>query len=591
MLKINVFMLTLITLINLWVIPISSTLTSPLNHVYNDGDFVPFLANKIGPLNNPSETYEYYELPFCPPDQLIKQKESLGEVLNGDRLTNSRYDIKFKEIKEGTVLCTKTLKREEVANFRDAIRREFYFQMLYDDLPFWGFIGKNEEDSLGSDGKGPRSYLFTHVQFDFLYNGNHVVEVHAFSDPSQVVDITEDAEIDVKFTYSAIWNATLATFATRMSRYSRASLLPPVQQLHRFSLIGSAVIFMLSVTLVVTLYWWNIKSNLKKYFSGDEDDNEVGLACKDGDFSKSPPYLSLLCAVLGCGTQIFLVVCCLFLLISLGIIEPYSRATLWTSIVVMYTLTSAVAGYTAVSYHRQFAENGWERSLLLTGIIFVGPVLLVMAVVNTVAILYGATAALPSGTILLLFLIYSFVTVPFLALGGIIGKRYGHRKLLPLPKRFLREVPQLAWYMETRSQMLIGGLLPFSGVLVELHLFYASLWSYKLFTQLSVLFITFLILVCLTAVLSIGLTYIQLSEGDPRWWWRSVLRGGSTAIFMLAYCLYFYNRSSMSGLMQLTYFLGFNLSICYAFFLMLGAISFCASSVFMSHIFHAVKSE
>ncbi|KAK9727006.1 hypothetical protein RND81_05G251500 [Saponaria officinalis] len=592
MLKIHILLQIIVTaLINFWVLPISSSFSSPINHVYSVGDQVPFFANKVGPLNNPSETYEYYELPFCPPDQLIKKKESLGEVLNGDRLTNTRYDIKFKEIKERTILCTKTLKREEVKKFRDAIQREFYFQMHYDDLPFWGFIGKNEVENLRSDGKGPRSYLFTHVQFNFLYNGNHVVEVRAFSDPNHALDITEDAETGVQFTYSATWNETSDTFATRMSRYSRASLLPPVQQLHKLSLISSAVIFTLSVALVFMLFWWNIERILRKYIAVDEDNTEAGLVCSDGDFSKSPPYLSLLCAVLGCGTQIFLVVCCLFVLISLGIIEPYSRGSLWTSIVVMYTLTSALAGYSAVSYHRQFADNGWERSVLLTGVIFVAPVVLVMAVVNTVAILYGSTAALPFGTIFLLFFIYSFITVPFLALGGIIGNRYSYRKSMSFPKRFLRDIPLVTWYMKTRSQMLIGGLLPFSGILMELHLFYASLWSYKLFAQLGGLFVTFFFLVSLTAILSIVMTYVQFSGGDPRWWWRSVLRGGSTAIFMFCYCLYFYSRSSMSGLMQLTYFVGFNLSICYAFFLMLGAISFGASSVFMSHIYHAVKSE
>ncbi|KAH9605793.1 hypothetical protein KSS87_008975 [Heliosperma pusillum] len=578
------------TLINFWVIPISSSFNSPLNHHYNVGDHVPFFANIVGPLNNPSETYEYYELPFCSPGQIINKKESLGEVLNGDRLTNTRYKIKFKEIKEEKMLCRKTLKREEVIKFRDAVQRDFYFQMHYDDLPFWGFVGKNEGESLRSDGKGPRSYLFTHVRFEFLYNDDHVVEVHAFSDPEHVVDITEDSEIDVKFTYSVIWNASSATFATRMSRYSKASLLPPVQQLHWFSLISSAVVFMLSVTLVALLYRWNLKSDLRKYFHGD-DDNEAGRACVDGDIFRCPSYLSLLCAVLGCGTQVFLVICSLLVLMSLSIIEPYSRGTVWASLIAMYTLTSAIAGYTTVSFYWQFAKTGWEKSVLLTGIILMGPVLLVLSVLNTVAVLYGATAALPFGTIILLLLVYLFITVPFLALGGIVGHHYACRKPLPSPKRSSREIPPLTWYMKTQSQVVVGGLLPFSGVLVELHLFYASLWSYKLFTQPGVLSVTFSILICLTAVLSIGLTFIQLSAEDPRWWWRSVLRGGSTAIFMFAYSIYFYTTSDMSGFLQLTYFLGINFCICYAFFLMLAAISFRASSVFTSHLYNAFKRE
>uniref|UniRef100_A0A7C9E954 Transmembrane 9 superfamily member n=1 Tax=Opuntia streptacantha TaxID=393608 RepID=A0A7C9E954_OPUST len=156
--RIPVFLLmtaiiSMAALFNFWVFPISS---SPLNHGYNVGDQVPLFANKVGPLNNPSETYEYFDLPFCPPDKLIRRRESLGEVINGDRLTNTRYDINFRENKVGEIVCTKTLGRKEVVRFRNAIQRDSYFQMCYDDLPFWGFIGKVEGESSIPDLERPR---------------------------------------------------------------------------------------------------------------------------------------------------------------------------------------------------------------------------------------------------------------------------------------------------------------------------------------------------------------------------------------------------------------------------------------------------
>ena len=35
---------------------------------------VQLFANKVGPFNNPSETYQYYNLPFCKPEQGEKYK-------------------------------------------------------------------------------------------------------------------------------------------------------------------------------------------------------------------------------------------------------------------------------------------------------------------------------------------------------------------------------------------------------------------------------------------------------------------------------------------------------------------------------------
>ncbi|KAF6165950.1 hypothetical protein GIB67_012847 [Kingdonia uniflora] len=72
---------------------------------------------------------------------------------------------------------------------------------------------------------------------------------------------------------------------------------------------------------------------------------------------------------------------------------------------------------------------------------------------------------------------------------------------------------------------------------------------------------------------------------------RSVLNGGSTSIFMYAYFIIFYAQSSMSGLLQRSFYFGYNACICYAFFLMLGTISFRASLLFVRQIYRNVKLE
>ena len=50
-------------------------------------------------------------------------------------------------------------------------------QMFYDDLPIWGFIGKIEKILHPGDRTEYKYYLFTHIHFDILYNGNRVIEV------------------------------------------------------------------------------------------------------------------------------------------------------------------------------------------------------------------------------------------------------------------------------------------------------------------------------------------------------------------------------------------------------------------------------
>lgn len=63
---------------------------------YKAEEPVKLWVNKVGPYNNPQETYNYYSLPFCQPSENPAHKwGGLGEVLGGNELIDSQIDIKF----------------------------------------------------------------------------------------------------------------------------------------------------------------------------------------------------------------------------------------------------------------------------------------------------------------------------------------------------------------------------------------------------------------------------------------------------------------------------------------------------------------
>ena len=102
--------------------------------------------------------------------------------------------------------------------------------MFYDDLPIWGFIGKVEKIMSQSTKSWEKHelkyYLFTHIHFDILYNGDRVIEVNVSTDPSRTVEITEGENVIVDWTYSVKWRETSIPFEKRMEKYSRYSFLP-----------------------------------------------------------------------------------------------------------------------------------------------------------------------------------------------------------------------------------------------------------------------------------------------------------------------------------------------------------------------------
>lgn len=54
--------------------------------------------------------------------------------------------------------------------------------MYYDDLPIWGFIGKVEKERKTHPSEY-KYFLYKHIQFDILYNKDHVIEISTRMNP------------------------------------------------------------------------------------------------------------------------------------------------------------------------------------------------------------------------------------------------------------------------------------------------------------------------------------------------------------------------------------------------------------------------
>ncbi|KAK9126388.1 hypothetical protein Scep_015234 [Stephania cephalantha] len=549
---------------------------SQSDHRYALGEDVPLFVHRVGSPNNPSETYWFYNWPFCTPDQFTEKEESLWKVLNNDRLANSRYELKFRVDKNMELLCFKILTKEEVIKFRHAVRNDFYFQMLYDNLPLWGNIGKVEDFYLPNK-PNPRYYLFTHVKFDVLYNENQVIEVNAQADPNYTIGITEDAEMNVNFTYSVFWNATSTPFEKRMEKY----LGPPdLRKIKGISVRMVIFLIILLATVTSLLYTLTVRKARASY-------KHLRRNPLEEDVFRYPHFKILFCAILGTGTQ-------LLILAFVGFISPGNRGFVNAFTVATYAITSVVAGCIAVSFWTQMERKKGEfnATVLLAAFLYTVPVYLIFSALNIIAIYYQLTTAVPISTMYVIFQIGMLVAFLFALLGGKLGLRFGRDTLTSsATRRKPSDIPPLPWYMRPPSQICVAGFVQCFAIVLQFPHLYESLWSHKVHTESSITVIWFILLIMQTAMFGAFFTNLQLSAGDRRWRWRSVLNGGSTSVFMFGYSLIFYAKSNMSGLMQLAFFVGYNACICFAFFLMLGTISFFASALFVNRIYGIAKLD
>jgi len=161
----------------------------------------------------------------------------------------------------------------EVSKFRQAIMDDYYFEMMLDELPVWGYVGELETAGLHTQPNATRYYLFTHLDFSIAYNGNRVIEVNVSADPLQRVDLALGGGRDVEFSYSVRWVASEVPFEDRMSRYAQYSFLPQSFEIHWLSIINSFVLVLLLTGFLSIILMRVLKTDISRYASAAEDDD------------------------------------------------------------------------------------------------------------------------------------------------------------------------------------------------------------------------------------------------------------------------------------------------------------------------------
>ncbi|XP_008838041.1 transmembrane 9 superfamily member 1 [Nannospalax galili] len=571
---------------------------------YKAGDPVILYVNKVGPYHNPQETYHYYQLPVCCPEKIRHKSLSLGEVLDGDRMAESLYEIRFRENVEKKILCHMQLSSAQVEQLRQAIEELYYFEFVVDDLPIRGFVGYMEES-----GFLPHSHkigLWTHLDFHLEFHGDRIIFANVSVrdvKPHSLDGLRSDEILGLTHTYSVRWSETSVEHRSDRRRGDDGGFFPRTLEIHWLSIINSMVLVFLLVGFVAVILMRVLRNDLARYnldeettsgsSSDDFDQGDNGWKIIHTDVFRFPPYRGLLCAVLGVGAQFLALGTGIIVMALLGMFNVHRHGAINSAAILLYALTCCISGYVSSHFYRQIGGERWVWNIILTTSLFSVPFFLTWSVVNSVHWANGSTQALPATTILLLLTVWLLVGFPLTVIGGIFGKNNASPFDAPCrTKNIAREIPPQPWYKSTLIHMTVGGFLPFSAISVELYYIFATVWGREQYTLYGILFFVFAILLSVGACISIALTYFQLSGEDYRWWWRSVLSVGSTGLFIFLYSVFYYaRRSNMSGAVQTVEFFGYSLLTGYVFFLMLGTISFFSSLKFIRYIYVNLKMD
>jgi transmembrane 9 superfamily protein 3 len=558
------------------------------DHTYEDNEEVVLWMNTVGPYHNRQETYSYFSLPFCSGTKkgISHYHETLGEALQGVELEFSGLNIDFKANVGRTTYCEVELTEEKLQAFIFAVKNYYWYQMYIDDMPIWGIVGEVDETDNSY-------YLWTHKKFDLGYNGNRIVDVNLTSEGK----VKLEANKKLQFSYEVNWKKSGISFDTRFDKYLDPSFFQ--HRIHWFSIFNSFMMVIFLVGLVSMILMRTLRKDYARYSKDEEMDDmerdlgdEYGWKQVHGDVFRAPAYPLFFSVLVGTGYQIAIVTFAVIIFAIMG--DLYiGRGSLLTTAIFVYAASSPVNGYFGGSIYAQSGGRLWIKQMFLSAFSLPALICGTAFLINFIAIYYHASRAIPFGTMVAITSICLFVILPLTLVGTVLGRNLAGQPNYPCRVNAVpRPIPEKKWFMEPTIIVLLGGILPFGSIFIEMYFIFTSFWAYKIYYVYGFMLLVFLILTTVTTCVTIVCTYFLLNAEDYRWQWTSFMSGASTAGYVYLYSFYYYFfKTKMYGLFQTVFYFGYMALFSVSLGLMCGTFGYIGTKAFVRKIYSTVKID
>ncbi|RLM62271.1 transmembrane 9 superfamily member 9-like [Panicum miliaceum] len=558
--------------------------------------------------------YSYYSLPFCKPDTIVDSAENLGEVLRGDRIENSPYVFEMREPKMCQIVCRASIDDKQAKELKEKIEDEYRVNMILDNLPLVVPIARQDRDAIVYQGgyhvgvkgqyagsKDEKVFIHNHLTFLVKYHKDETTElsrivgfeVKPFSKLVTNSDTPQEVEAgkEIIFTYDVGFEESDVKWASRWDTY----LLMTDDQIHWFSIVNSLMIVLFLSGMVAMIMLRTLYRDISRYNqleTEEEAQEETGWKLVHGDVFRPPANSDLLCVCVGTGVQFFGMLLVTMIFAVLGFLSPSNRGGLMTAMLLTWVLMGLFAGYASSRFYKMFKGSEWKSITLRTAFLFPGIAFGIFFILN--ALIWGekSSGAVPFTTMFALVLLWFGISVPLVFVGSYLGFKQPAIEAPVKINKIPRQVPEQAWYMNPAFTILIGGILPFGAVFIELFFILTSIWLHQFYYIFGFLFLVFIILIITCAEITIVLCYFQLCSEDYNWWWRSYLTSGSSAIYLFLYAgFYFFTKLQITKLVSGILYFGYMLLASFAFCVLTGTIGFCACFWFTRLIYSSVKID
>ncbi|XP_064393741.1 transmembrane 9 superfamily member 2-like [Halichondria panicea] len=593
--------------------------------------------------------YDYTKFDFCQVEDaigIVKDSdpvENLGQVLFGERLRASAYNLSFaRNESKPRVLCTKTYtqnkeSKEKLKFLRERIHESYMHQWVIDNMPVtWCYSvmesnkpfctthfpvgcfvtkeGIRHDACYLSDlmNKKGATYLFNRVSLQIFYHkGTNELDgrilramiqlksceksdcAKPLSLPKDMKAYTDQKPFSVTYTYTVEFiEKQNIRWASRWDYILTSASQNNVQW---FSLINSVLITLFLSAMVGMILLRSLHRDITRYNKAESTDDvqeDFGWKLVHGDVFRPPTAIMLLSVLSGTGLQLLMMVFVALVFACVGFLSPPNRGALVTAIVVFYVFLGCMSGYFSARFYKMMGGLRWKSNVLMTVFFIPGCAFSVFFFLNILLWSSGSSAAIPFTTLIALLALFFGISTPLTVLGSYLGFRKIVIEQPVATNQIPREIPDQSWLSRPVPSSLMGGILPFGCIFIQLFFILNSIWSGSMYYMFGFIMLAYIILIVVCAQTSILLCYFHLCSEDYRWWWRSFFSTGTTSFYLLLFAVHFFvYKTTITGSLSCILYFGYTLLIVFFFFIITGTVGFISSLLFVRKIYSIVKID
>mmetsp|Transcript_1496 Transcript_1496/g.2689 ORF Transcript_1496/g.2689 Transcript_1496/m.2689 type:complete len:723 (-) Transcript_1496:121-2289(-) len=590
--------------------------------------------------------FEYYDLPVCAIPSIAKKykkRKNLGSKLQGRDPKPSPFPASVGNDVGCTPICKVNIGGTKLRWMRKLVERQYRVHLTLDQLPV---LMRSKELNYAVRGyplgfKAPPSYtklkndeyyLYNHLKFTITYKEDsdfegvritgfdvHPVSVdHNFKgdlDSNSVVDtcnadgsdeVVNDPEsflalrsgptgepLSVIYSYEVAWEKSDLAWADRWDVYLIGS---PDDDIHYFAIVNSLMIVLFLTGAVATIMIRTLRKDIAGYNEMqtlEEAQEETGWKLVHGDVFRPPSFSPMLLSVcVGTGVQIGAAFVLTMLCTIAKLVSPMKKGQTLTAVIVLYVLSGSVSGYVSSRIYKFCDAKAWKRNTLATAAAFPGVLVAMFLFLDFFLAFAGAATSVSFFTIIALFLLWICVSTPLVFVGSYFGFRAEKFYVPTKTNQIARFVPENVWFASPPVSFLLGGILPFGSVCIELFFIMNALWLHQIYYVMGFLLMVLMILAATCAEVSMVMCYLQLCGEDHRWWWKSFFNCASAGIYLFLYALWFLStKLELVGFLPVAVYLTYMSMISLAFSLFCGSVGFLSAFMFNQLIYGALKVD